>query len=548
MAFCTKCGKELVPGEAFCRNCGERADLAAVNLPQKNKKKRKKAVFAAIIAVVILGASVAFGFPYVKTAVLTNIMPSEKYFSYVMKNNVEGISKKIASATETLKENVFLNNGTESKTEIVAGDALSDYCNKLIGTSSNYLSENIGWIKSIELSASQMNNRSEVYSKASLSVNNNYIGSCEYSMALGDGSMYVTFPDINPTSLKIDMGEGDVSEDMKSMYAVVDVIPSKDIVEKLISDYIMTAVNETDNVAKRRREVSLGGKSYKCTALTAEIDSDMAQRVYKAVLEKAKTDDEIRKMTETFADWSNSDPDEIYGDFTEAVDELLDNSDIDINGDSTFTVLVNGKGDIIGMSAEADGDEISYLKTLRGRNFAYEIVIDIDDEKLSIEGDGTVKGTKCESDCYVICDSGTLFGVHMTDINALKLKDGFFEGEVTISSGNALKNELGIANSDILDKSQIKYVSYEADKNKNKFSLSLAYDNSDVVSINMQTNRDGGTETMTLPEDYISADDYFAIGNWIEKSDFGKLLDNLSKSGAHGEWFTEIKDEMLSQI
>ncbi len=302
MAFCTKCGKEIVPGEVFCRNCGERADLTAVNLPQKNKKKRKKSVFATIIAVVILGAGVAFGFPYVKTAVLTNIMPSEKYFSYVMKNNVEGISKKIASATETFKENVFLNNGTESKTEIVAGDALSDYCNKLMATSSNYLSENIGWIKSIELSAAQMNNRAEVYSKASLSVNNNYIGSCEYSMALGDGSIYVTFPDVNPTSLKIDMGEGGVSEDMKSMYAVVDVIPSKDIVEELISDYIMTAVNEADNVAKRRREVALGGKSYKCMAFTAEIDSDTAQRVYKAVLEKAKTDEEIRKMTETFAD------------------------------------------------------------------------------------------------------------------------------------------------------------------------------------------------------------------------------------------------------
>ncbi len=548
MAFCTKCGKELVPGEAFCRNCGERADLAAVNLPKKNKKKRKKAVFATIIAVVILGAGVAFGFPYVKTAVLTNIMPSEKYFSYVMKNNVEGISKKIASVTETFKENVFLNNGTESKMEIVAGDALSDYCNKLMGTNSNYLSENIGWIKSIELSAAQMNNRSEIYSKASLSVNNNYIGSYESSMDVGDESMYITFPDINPTSIKIDMGGDGFSEDMKSMYAVVDVIPSKDIVEKLISDYIMTAVNEADNVTKHRSEVSLGGKSYKCTALTAEIDSDTAQRVYQAVLEKAKTDEEIRKMTETFADWSNSDPNKIYGDFTEAVDELLDDSDININGDGAFTVLVNGKGDIVGMSVEADGDEISFLKAFWGRNFAYEIVFDIDDEKVSIEGDGTVKGTKCESDCYVRCDSGTLLDVHMSDINALKLKDGFFEGEVTISSGDALKNELGITNSDILDKSQIKYVSYEAEKEKNKFSLSLTYDSSDVVSINMQTNRNDSMEAVTLPEDYISADDYFAIGNWIEKSDFGKLLDNLSKSGAHGEWFTEIKDEMLSQL
>jgi len=432
--------------------------------------------------------------------------------------------------------------------EIVAGDALSDYCNKLMGTNSNYLSENIGWIKSIELSAAQMNNRSEIYSKASLSVNNNYIGSYESSMDVGDESMYITFPDINPTSIKIDMGGDGFSEDMKSMYAVVDVIPSKDIVEKLISDYIMTAVNEADNVTKHRSEVSLGGKSYKCTALTAEIDSDTAQRVYQAVLEKAKTDEEIRKMTETFADWSNSDPNKIYGDFTEAVDELLDDSDININGDGAFTVLVNGKGDIVGMSVEADGDEISFLKAFWGRNFAYEIVFDIDDEKVSIEGDGTVKGTKCESDCYVRCDSGTLLDVHMSDINALKLKDGFFEGEVTISSGDALKNELGITNSDILDKSQIKYVSYEAEKEKNKFSLSLTYDSSDVVSINMQTNRNDSMEAVTLPEDYISADDYFAIGNWIEKSDFGKLLDNLSKSGAHGEWFTEIKDEMLSQL
>ena len=64
----------------------------------------------------------------------------------------------------------------------------------------------------------------------------------------------------------------------------------------------------------------------------------------------------------------NQNPDEVYGDFQNAIDEILEEIDLsgaDLNFD--FVIWVDMKGDIAGMGIEADGVEASFVNALNGR-------------------------------------------------------------------------------------------------------------------------------------------------------------------------------------
>ncbi|MBR5827467.1 MAG: zinc ribbon domain-containing protein [Clostridia bacterium] len=63
--FCMKCGAELVPGEKFCHNCGQKITTDSFNAPSENKpdKPKNKSVITIIIVAVVsalIGAAVVF--------------------------------------------------------------------------------------------------------------------------------------------------------------------------------------------------------------------------------------------------------------------------------------------------------------------------------------------------------------------------------------------------------------------------------------------------------------------------------------------------------
>lgn len=353
----------------------------------------------------------------------------------------------------------------------------------------------------------------------------------------------------------------DGADSVETALVLLDAMPSKETVNKLLKKYISLALAEFDDVSKEKDTLNIGGIKEKVTVLETEITYSDLCDAFAAVLEELQVDTEVEEIILDVASALyeagaiTEAPEEVYDAFCESLDDEIEYyqelADEDYDGELVWTQYLNSSYEIIGMEFEVDGDEILYYATAtKGKEFATEVELN---RHTIITGEGTnekgiVNGTY-KIDCGVLADLfyfGDLdatIDVKVSNFDKNAFKNGDIKGSFVITPDDELIQELvyaadmpsyiGAAATSMFDLG----IKLEINTVGGSDSLLIGIsDGSDVlVGVKLTTTvSDEKIEVPTASEDALSPEE------WEETIDFDKLLAALEKAGVREEWLEMI--------
>ena len=562
---CTNCGAELGEGSAFCMKCG--ASVNGDATPKTNKKKISKKVIHRIIAAVVAVAVVvgAVSSPWVRNQFMKLILSDEKYFQYVVKNNLEdGVDTVTGILNEytKLQEKGYKQNG-EMKFE--TGDGLNSVYKKITGEN---IPNELSWINEGAIEYKTISKDNKISLEVEASVNDQSITKAEAVADLNGDSVYLSLPEMDSQPIRFDiekMSGADTSQATMVMNDLLDVIPSEKVVKKLLTRYIKCVMMQIDQVDENDEKVTVNGVTQKLTVSTLRIDDRLLKNAATAVLEEARQDEEIREIIEDLQNTpSINAPSDLYSQYLSAINEGLDvlrDNDVEFLGDEyiELSLYIDSCGVIVGTSLRQDSDwqemTLSYIQTQKGNKYAEELSIRQEYKKndygmgvdVSFAGNGKISGGKKTGE-YQLSVMGLNVGtmsVEKFDTN--KLKKGVFSGKITIkpgkSIGGLLANETGSSAMKLISDLELVIDSDSKSIKKNDYTIALYYDGEMCVSFSNEY-KIGGGKNVKLPSSFANGSDGESIESWSNTNNYNDLFNNLTEAGMPQKMISELRDAL----
>ncbi|MBR5518759.1 MAG: zinc ribbon domain-containing protein [Clostridia bacterium] len=548
--ICKNCGSELETGEVFCGKCGSKTEaeepITAETQESENvdsttyyidpetdgnnmksqigeepvptgKKKKKWIKWTSIILIVgILVSAIVWAFPYISNTFWSIVLSDEDYFKHVVENNASDYIENIADVyaemmelyenDETLQYDVKINLGAKTK------ELVYDY---------SYGNVNLNWLDNVSINGQSGYKDGKMYESDSISVNGQAF--TNMNLVMDDNGVYVDLPGLSSKGVYAKYGNGsDVA--FRAVSAFHEVAPDEDVFEELFVRYVNCLTENVEEVEKTSDTIEAGGVSQSYTKLSATIDQDVVEKAIIAVLTEAKDDEEIKELITDFCNSSAilADADEVYDDFRDGIDDLLDEVEINDKFKFYFNIWVDAKGDIIGMGIDIDGTEIYYANVVDVNLFSPSAMgtmfkIDSSDFKLAFEGDGTLESGKFNGDYSLKINGSDIADVKLVGLDYSLVEDGILNGKVEVSLAEDAKKSLKLLGNkavSLIADSKIVLDFKTTEKNKNIVDVIISSGNDELLSMNINTN----VVNQKVPEinNYIYSDDYRELNNWLE--------------------------------
>ncbi len=355
---------------------------------------------------------------------------------------------------------------------------------------------------------------------------------------MNSGMAYFLIPELSTQYLSTIMDDvtSEANIDMDVYSDIVEAMPDEDTIEDICLEYYTTAISCIDDVEKSNGTLEAGDISQSCTVLTATIDSESAQKIAETVLTKAKSDKNIENVIK---DWVNvekvidedaEDADTVYEEFIQTVDEgLASVGDITLDENITMTIWVNNKGDIVGRSVCAGGDEVKYSMPSKGKKVGFEASITAESENYVIAGSGKVSGNKLSGE-YKIAANGTEYvNLEVKDYDVKKMEDGYLNGTFIVSmtpeASTALTQTSLVSNYDL-------QFDCTTSKDSSKVKISVLSMEQLFGAITITSNMDGKMDiAIPAADTVVSTEDEEALYNWISSIDWASFTAGLRESG-----------------
>ena len=610
--FCKNCGSEIPEGSVFCQACGARvpkeAEVSEVketaqtvqsdienetrslgaqasaewgNAPAETegereilsddldggKKKRswrikgKRWPVIAIIAFVVLLAtsSAVLAFPYVKHAVLRTVMPADKYFVYVIKENAEDMGDQIGSMIDLTKE-AYGDGTTQAEISLEVGDGLKDVLSMVSMMSDSDMTGETAWFQDITVDMTQV--REGLGNSISWNVHMNGTDILSVNMTYDpeQKTIYWSLPEINPETLGMDMGEaGGLA--MQQSTAFVQAMPNRDVAKKMMAEYIKTIALNINHVEKSREPLTANGDTEKYCCLTATIDGKTMNQIEIAVLEQAKADAELGRMIRTFAQAMGMNEDEAYQEFQTAAERSLESlrSKTPREDDGAILKLwVNGKGEIVGirLKPQRSDEYVQWAHIQHYKKASTEFCYVSHDEKmLSLSGNSkdhggwfwTWDGARREGD-YALSVSGTeyLF-IRTQDVSVGWLESGQLQGKMEMQLSKDAFTQMGMPPiaASMLQDMKIAYDAPSVDNRNARCSWALYKGDGMLFKLSASSKiTDGGT--VDIPTQSTSGNDSDALFGWLNGCNFDGVIQNMRTAGAPA-WLINSVEESLNR-
>ena len=374
--FCSKCGKMIPEGSAFCPECGAPVQTgevkaaepevvsevkteataavnevkteatAAVNeikteavttsaavkpddsVKTEGKKKKKNIgviILSVVLALVLcLGATVGACFLFAKDKTENFIHLSfdkpKAYYSYVYNKNYEENKKLIPTDYfEKIKDQMdILNSSGHESVKVAIGDRGREY----LKLASAYV--DLDWVESagFELASDVQIKNKAASAKGSISLNDQKIISGNFVVDLAKGVVAMQFPEISEKYISADFGDDyeaeEVEEALTKFQQLMDAYPDGDFYLKKLETYAGFFNDRIEEVEKSKDKIELDELSQECTTLTIVLKKKDIQAIYKQIIEDFTQDKDIEKMVRTFAELSE------YGDDEEEIKQAAD--------------------------------------------------------------------------------------------------------------------------------------------------------------------------------------------------------------------------------
>ncbi len=535
------------------------AEAPKAEKPKKEKKGSGKAAFLVIATVVIvIGLLIAFNYKALANFAHKTFDSPEKYYAYIEGQQVEEIvDTYMLYYDEYFVNTLFAMNdkSVEANISVEFSEDLRDLMS-MSGVDFDWLeAANIGMNMSMTEDGMSMGIKG--------GANKVDLASMNILMDFADEMMYMQVPELNKTYMGADFGDADISidEDMWEQYdALKQYIPESKELRKLLVKYANIALGAVEDVDKSTEKVKVGDITQNSTALEVTFDSDTVQAMLEAVLEEMLEDKDLEKLFVKVMGMAEEvdypvDPDDMYDQFIETVEEALDNiEDFDMGDfEMVMIVYVDGEGNVIGREVEAEGMKVTYLMPEKGSKFEMEYAIEMEEYgeiiDISLEGAGKKKGNKISGEFEVKYEGISFADIVVDGYDIEKAKKGESVGSFTISASKSLKKltDSSLSSSDAALAATIMEYSLQIDMDTDLKGGTVSFtvlDGEDVFAkLTVEAKTGKGTK-LSVPsdKDVLDPNDEDDMEEWVEGVDWDKFIKTLEKAEIPDDYIEELED------
>lgn len=607
--FCSNCGKELRETAKFCPDCGtpiqckaaeevapeapaeipaeapvqevaevpaeapvqEPVEEAVVippvaqveEIPQKPKKKRGKTLLIIGVIAVVLAVALAvsaFASPFVGNLFAKTVMSPEKYLQYVQKNSTKDFAEELAAQIALLK------NGYNLEPQAVHGNVtvtMGDGFKNLVIAEEPESEMFISWLQSMGLDMDIAVEGDKVGLDGKIQLNGTDLLEGKVAVDMEKGMAYLTLPELSTTAIGAPMA-GDLGYAMEERDAILEiftqiaeVIPSEEVMTKLICRYMEIITDELSGVSRSAEEVSAGGVEKKVTVLSAKISEKTILNIAEAVLEEMEEDKDVKNIVLSLSGISELDVDgeELYEEFREGIrDTLEDLDEEEPSADTVMTlqVYVDSRGDIVGIGVkepETKG-KVSFLALEKGATTGIALRGDIPGLTFGFEGASDLVGTKRSGSFDVTYNGMKLLSATIKDVDEDKWKAGLFDGMLSVSLSKEAETLLGFTDmEEILAGAKLEISSRQDSRTDGE--VELAFYTNDALFLSVKIGaKDIGKKPVVLPDNYVSAEDDEAMLAWLTGIEMEPtaIIEKLKNAGVPEPILSLLEQSMMPEI
>lgn len=582
--FCKKCGSEVNDGAAFCPKCGTALKSTTQKAPEQKSQPimpmpepkmgnmaqgtsgvsddgqkgsiKKGLIIAGIAAAAVLILLIANA-ARINNFVHRTFSSPEKYYQFVEEKTVKELSDHAGEWYDSyvLDSLNFYNKSVEGELTVELGKDGQEFVG-LLGLAG----VDVSWLESMKISADTAVKDDTVAYDISFSLNGSDIISGNMKMDMEKGMAYFQIPELNKTYLGVDMTEAGygaydsdfLAEFQESNKKLLQACPDQAEVEKLTKRYMMLALGCVDNVSKSKETLKVEGVEQKCTVLKVTIDSDTMQDMAQVVLEKMRDDKDIKSLMESVllagseAVDEDVDIDEVYEEFQDTIDEILDELEYLSYMDEKIVmkVYVDGKGEIKGRSIDFGDVTVSSLMPERGNKFGYELSGNSNGITVKLTGSGKISGDKISGDFQIKYNGASLVDITAKKLDIEELKSGRMNGRIEMRAASKIGSVIGsVPGLAIIEDMQIN-MDFKSSKDAYSCKIGVVYDEQDVGSIGVSAKMGSGSKaSMPSSKNVLMIEDEDDMEEWLEGARIDGLVDSLKKADIPSE-ITDALEEI----
>lgn len=586
---CNNCGNTMEEGSKFCTKCGqpmpeagnaaemaesvvetttqaadtvsnvrenvseavseatETISEAAGNIQEKLKKLPKKTliVIGAVAVVVLL---VLCNFGVVANAMSKLVKSPEKYYASIEKKETKALIEDLACAYE----NVLLNHSdvTNQSLDYNMELELSEEAYEMLASALNI--DDGKSLSKMGLDFMLSIKGDVISAEAAAKLGKNQLISANGVADFEKGEAYGQIPELTDKYIGVDFSDYTemIQEGLKQSSELVELLPKKAVVEKLLNRYIAIVVENIDDVKEESDTISVGDIEQKCTSIRIRLKAKDVVDILEAVCEVAKDDDELIDLVAAFGvGMAGVEEDDAKESVKEAIENVLDNIDsmkdsADEDAEVIMKVWVNNKGEVIGRKISVNEDEfvISYEMPQKGKKFELELEISDKYNKIEITGVGEKSSSSLSGEFKFEADGEKLAEVTVKNLDTKKTMQGLPTGSFVLKPSASFFSELGLpyAASSMVSGYEVA-VDMKSGKSDSSVTLSLMDKEEMFVKVSMDA-KTGSGKSASLPKKGILVEDEDDLMEWAESIDFKKFVKKLSKAGLPEEYVEELED------
>lgn len=558
--ICKNCGKEIQDQSAFCTFCGAKIESStaetnaqqtcdkapeATAVPSGSKKKLLPIVAIAVAAIAVILIVIALFSSQFSNSFAKLTQSPEKYFSSVVNNNIDDVTKMVSTTIGTTKD---YSDGfsADGNVEVEISPDLY-YIIQDIDTYMDIDTDDINWLKSAGMGIDMSFKDNKLSCSIDAKLNKEKIGSIEMILDMDKSEMYYGLPDHSNKYVYVDMGSsltGVDSGTFEQLEQVMSALPNEKTLNKFITRYInlickSIKVNETSD------KLEAGDFSQNVTKLTAVIDAQTAVNVAEIVLSELIDDKDFKKILKDLEKADVLDSEQVIENINNSLDNL-DRIDADNMGNEEIFIIIytNNKGELVGLElAKEDEEEVAfaYRYVEKGSKFALEV--EANGVKYLV-GEGKRSGDKYTGTFEIRVMGSTLLEINTKNFDLNKFTDGAVNGEFEIKLGEGALSFLKSSDVDLpFDAEDLSVVVKANSKSIKDSKVELILKEGKTELIKIKSNaKTGNAKNIKIPSKTVDANDPDQMESWAKELNFDKFTKALKKAGLPQEFVEQLEE------
>ena len=430
----------------------------------------------------------------------------------------------------------------------------------------------VSWLDQASLDTNVAVSDTTITEVMDVNVNGTKICTVEYYMDTVNSVIYMRIPELNDGYIKMDLLQltedaeeeiendssfstsMDISEAMSSYFSTLDNLPAADIVQTILTRYSDIFFDNVADAENPGTQDSVAGEVHQeLNVLEGHVTQKEAIPMVQQILDAAKEDEELKGLIESWTEVLN-DPQYTYDAFLDALTELRDEVDVDVDDtDESGFILrawVDGDGEVVGRQVLMDdenGEEnlFGYLATTDGDKKGLTIQLAEGSDSFALEGSGEMNGDLLSGTYTISFDDEAAAQIDVTDYDTKAVQDGNWNGTYTISGIQEVAEDGSTY--DPFGGMQLVFTTAGKDANTVDWNLALVSSGVSLGSVSLTGNNEGealeAVDVASLTDVYdFSVDD--DVENYVSSMNLDAITDSLTSAGMPDGWLDSVMEAM----